>query len=275
MSFKIIDTHCHLHKPEWKIKSCSDFISNNYINNGDETAIIANMEEAGIEKTIIFPLPTKCIKLEIANHYVVSISRKYPDRFIPFTIIDDKPAYWIVNGVKGFKEHTFGLRIQKDGSGKDTFSQKFKETYRIMEHHRMPLLLHAGENRIQRIRQDLLEDTPDLIIILAHLGADFPQSNNHQPDPQQVKTTLNQLKNYPNLYFDISAICDPGILQDAVEIVGSKKLIFGSDFPEEKPSQTLHRFLSLKNLTREDLENIFYNNIINILEQQKNGKELT
>ena len=138
-----------------------------------------------------------------------------------------------------------------------------------MEKHRIPLLLHAGTNRVQRLQQDIFKDTPDLLVILAHLGADFPETNNHQPRIEQVKNTLTALKDYPTLYFDISAINDVDILLSALEIVESEKIIFGSDFPFAKPIETLRLLKSIKGLSSQDLENILYNNIIKLLQFQE------
>lgn len=267
---KIIDAHCHIHKIYWNLprNKENDFYNDYLDKENDENEILSGMREAGIDKTIIFPYPSIYVDIEKANHFTVAISRKYPDKFIPFTIIDHKPGYWLENGVKGFKEHTFGQRIQRDRNGQDTFSQKFKETYRYMEQHRVPLLLHAGINRIERIQQDLLKDTPDLIIILAHLGADFLDAFNQRPQLDQVKTTLESLKEYPNIYFDISAIRDPVIIQAAFNIVDSQKLIFGSDFPFEKPIDTLQLLRSLRNLTDKNLEDTFCNTIMKVLSLQ-------
>jgi len=269
---KIIDAHCHIFKTEYLFGGNKDFPGKHLFNKSfDVNDILTNMASAGIEKTIIFPYPSIYVDFEKANHYTVAISRRYPDKFIPFTIIDHKPGYWVENGVKGFKEHVYGQHIQKDLNGKDIFSQAFKETYRYMEQHRVPLLLHAGVNRVERLKQDIFEDTPELIVILAHLGADFPESNRHRPQLNQVKTTLNALKDYPTLYFDISAIKEPDILRAAIDIAGSEKLIFGSDFPFEPPLETLKLLKSLKNLSPKDLENILYNTIIKVLGLQCSG----
>jgi predicted TIM-barrel fold metal-dependent hydrolase len=223
---KIIDAHCHIHKPQWNTagKKEQDFFTGYLDESRDEKQVLDNMTEAGIEKAVIFPYPSILINLEVANHYTAAISRKHPGKFVPFTIIDDKPGYWRANGVKGFKEHTYGQRIQRDSNGENTFSQKFKETYRYMEKHQVPLLLHAGVNRVQRLQEDIFKDTPDLPVILAHLGADFPEDNNHRPRLEQVRTTLAALKDHPTLYFDISAISEPGILMAALDIVGTEKL---------------------------------------------------
>lgn len=171
--------------------------------------------------------------------------------------------------VQGFKENTYGQRIQKDAAGNDIFSQKFKSTYKYMEARRIPLLLHAGVNRVERLKEDLFNDTPGLIVILAHLGADFPKSNNHNPFPEQVNATLNALKDFPNLFFDLAAIINPEILSDALRIVGSERLIFGSDFPYEPPLRTLNRLQALPGITSRELENILYNTITGILSRRK------
>jgi predicted TIM-barrel fold metal-dependent hydrolase len=268
---KIIDAHCHIHKPQWNIpeQEEKDVFSRYQNESGDENQILANMAEAGVDQTIIFPYASILINLEVANHYTVAVSRRYTDKFIPFTVIDNKPGYWTANGVKGFKEHVYGQRILRDSKGGETFSQDFKETYAYMEKHRIPLLLHAGTNRVQRLQQDIFKDTPDLLVILAHLGADFPETNNHQPRIEQVKNTLTALKDYPTLYFDISAINDVDILLSALEIVESEKIIFGSDFPFAKPIETLRLLKSIKGLSSQDLENILYNNIIKLLQFQE------
>lgn len=265
---RIIDAHSHICKTKWLFK-----LGRNRLKlldkDIDENQILNNMEEASIEKTVIFPFASIAINFEVANHYTVAVSRRYPDKFIPFTVIDNKPGYWKANGVKGFKEHVYGQRILRDSKGGETFAQDFKETYAYMEKHRVPLLLHAGTNCVQRLRQDIFKDTPGLTVILAHLGADFPEDNNRQPRLEQVKSTLNALKDYPTLYFDISAIAASDILQAGLDIVGSEKLIFGSDFPFAKPIETLRLLKSLNNLSARDLENILYNNIIKLLQFQE------
>jgi len=271
---KTIDAHCHILNKDYCFSCVCDFRKKTLSNRVfDEKDILSNMTAAGIDKTVIFPYPSIFVDLEKANHYTVAISRRYPERLIPFTIIDTKPWYWWENGVKGFKEHSYGQRIQKDSSGKDIFSQDFKETYRYMEENRIPLLLHAGVNRVERIRQDLLRDTPGLIVILAHLGADFPVQNQYRPQSDQVKTTLQALKDYPTLYFDISAIREPDIILAGLDIVGSEKLIFGSDFPFEKPMESLQLVKSLEKIPAKELENILYHNIIKVLSFQEKKKK--
>jgi predicted TIM-barrel fold metal-dependent hydrolase len=262
---EVIDAHCHVHSPKWvKKESENDFLIKNFDVCSLETEIIQNMQEAKVNKTIIFPMPSIFVNLEAANLYVTYLAKLYPHYFIPFAIIDINSQKWIDLGVKGFKEHTFGLRIQKDKYGNDIFSHKFKQSYKIMEGYGLPLLLHAGKNIVERIKYDILKSTPLLKIIIAHLGADFPETNKFQPLKEQVINILKQLKNIANIYYDISAIHNTDLIKYALDIIGTEKIVFGSDFPYEKPLTVLTRLQSLK-LTREEMRNICYLNIERVL----------
>jgi len=265
---RIIDAHCHIHKKEWvKVNNSRDFIIKHFNFIADEQVILSNMEEAGIDQTIIFPLPSIGVDLEKSNHYTVDIANKYPDKLIPFTVIDNKPEYWLKKGAKGFKEHSFGQRIQKDNKGNDIFSQKFKNTYKFMEEKQLPLLLHAGVNKVERLKEDILKDNPKLKVIVAHLGADYLKSNKYMPEINNISDILNELKEYPNIYYDISTIKEKNILIKALEIIGVGRIIFGSDFPYEKPDETLKRFKLLDFLSERDKERVLYKNINIILKE--------
>jgi len=261
----IIDAHCHIHTLRWvKPKKTDDFLIKEFNITSLENEVLDNMREANIDKTIIFPMPSIEINLEAANIYCLYLSKLYSNNFIPFAIIDEKPEKWIEFGIKGFKEHTFGQRIQKDKYGNNIFSQKFKQTYKLIAEKEIPLLLHAGENRVDRIKNDMLKDVPNLKIILAHLGADFPERNNYNPEKSQVEKTLKSLKHIPNIMFDIAAIRDIDLLKMAIDIVGIEKLIFGSDFPYEKPINTIKRINRL-NLSDTELEQLCYLNIASFI----------
>ncbi len=270
----VIDAHYHIHKKEWfgTNRTKNDFHVLKFNFESDEDILLANMREAGIEKTVVFPLASTFIDLDMANQFVIDMSKKsgLSGRIIPFAVIDEKPDHWVEQGVMGFKEHVYGQRIQKNIFGRDIFSQKFKETYKYMELRRLPLLLHAGVNRIERIRNDLLKETPELIIILAHLGADYPVEHQYCPQLEQISHALGQLREYPNVFYDLSTITDRKILLTALDLVGSYKIFFGSDYPNERPAYTLRRIKSL-GLSRSDMEKILYQNITKILKNIENG----
>ena len=77
---------------------------------------------------------------------------------------------------------------------------------------------------------------------------------------------MNEVKDVSkNVYYDTAAssfLYNPKIFEIAIEIVGSEKIIFGSDFPILSPERILNE---MKNLKEKDLINITEKNIKNIL----------
>jgi len=259
MKNRVIDCHCHVNLREWTTNHKSkDYIISKMNDNITEEQVLTNMAEAEVEKTIVMPLPTIDINIQAANQYVLYMSKLMPDKFIPFTIVDNNPHKWLANGAAGFKEHTYGLRIQRNSDGENIFSDKYKESYKCLETAGKPLLLHAGDNKIDRVRSDLLKDTPKLKIIIAHLGADYP------PNIGQIEIVLKALRDCKTVVFDISTIKDIQIVHRAIEIVGAHKILYGSDYPYEKPKTALERLKQL-NLSEKELNQILYYNIASIL----------
>ncbi len=262
---QIIDIHHHIHQTNWNSSKIdgSDYIVRHCGVNHDGRDVLSNMNIAGISHSVIFPIPASGhVNINKANEGVISLAKNNPN-LIPFTIIDDKPKYWIGAGARGFKEHDYLQKVYRGKDGKPCFYQGFKKSYEVLEKYGLPLILHGGENRVDRIKKDIMKDTPNLLIILAHLGADFPENNNFKPRLGQVKETLTALKEYSTIFFDISAIEDMEILKMAIDIVGSR-LIWGSDAPFIKNPFCFNKYKEL-DLSEEDWENIFFRNAAKIL----------
>lgn len=266
---QIIDIHCHVHQVAWNLSGTKidyrDPIIRHCGVNHDGIDILSNMNIAGISHSVIFPIPASGhVNINKANESVISLAKNNPN-LIPFTIIDNSPKYWIGAGARGFKEHNFLQRTYRGEDGKPCFYQGFKESYEILEKYGLPLILHAGENRVDRIKKDIMKDTPNLLIILAHLGADFPENNNFKPRLGQVKETLTALREYQTIYFDFSAIEDMEILKMAIDIVGPKRLIWGSDAPFIENPFDFGKYYKELGLSTEDMEDIFFRNAVKIL----------
>ena len=91
-----------------------------------------------------------------------------------------------------------------------------------------------------------------------------------------MRADLNMWKEYPNIYTDLSAIQDIDSPEDypfpnsyknvtiAKEILGAKRLIWGTDSPWSATFNTYNELATwLENVdifTKEELEDVFYNN---------------
>ena len=99
----------------------------------------------------------------------------------------------------------------------------------ICNHFSSVIMLHLVKDRavsdpanIKEI-QYICKKYPKLKIILAHSGRSF-----HSPNSQPG---IQELAGIENVWFDTSAICEPESFKVVLKEFGSKRLMWGSDFP--------------------------------------------
>ncbi|MGT2906917.1 amidohydrolase family protein [Streptococcus dentiloxodontae] len=111
---------------------------------------------------------------------------------------------------------------------------------------------------------------PELDFVVCHLS--FP----HAATPNRLRNDLRMWKDYDNIYTDISAIQDidapetfpfpnsQANIKIAKEVLGAKKLIWGTDSPWSATFNTYEELATwleaVDIFTQEELEDIFYNN---------------
>ena len=78
--------------------------------------------------------------------------------------------------------------------------------------------------------------------------------------------SIDMMKKYENVYFDISAhgIDREGMLRDAVNKVGSERILYGSDYPGYSEAPFINLVLN-SGLTDEEIDNIFCKNAERLL----------
>ena len=98
--------------------------------------------------------------------------------------------------------------------------------------------------------EGLFKALPELKIVVAHLDG-----------YGLYDWSIEMMKNYDNVYFDISAhgTDRPGMLRDAVNKVGSERILYGSDYPGYSEAPFIDSVLNA-GLTEAETDNIFYKN---------------
>lgn len=235
-------------------------------------------EKAEIEKIILFghnvPHNKECDE-ETLKRYLEN-----PDMIIPFacgfeyTNEDENYAMrCIEKGFKGFGE----LLLGHDGAKSkgfdniDYFHEHAQTIYKVAAKYGVPVLVHCNK-QYQKELLTAIEQYPDTTFIWAHITYDFSQGFvGELPPPSEIRKYLNQ---FNNLYFDTSfwkksACCMNR--QDYIELFEeySTRFIFGLDLTqgyEMMQDEYLEEYLNVfKQLSTPTQENIFYNNIKNIL----------
>ena len=134
---------------------------------------------------------------------------------------------------------------------------------------------------------DKTKQYPNAQLILAHCGRGFAAWT--------ILETARKLKGIPNLYYDMAAICEPAQMFEVIRQAGVDHVMWGTDYPlcqlrnrpfsggfgtfwlgkNDRPSlpsalmgiESLFAFYQaaqMLDLSREDVEDIFYNNAIRL-----------
>ena len=118
----------------------------------------------------------------------------------------------------------------------------------------MVVSLHPSAKRYADMEK-LLTSFPNLKIVIAHLDGYGLFEN-----------VIDLMKRYPNMYTDISAYgaqrC--GMIKEAVEKIGSDRILFGTDFPGYNIQPFIDAVLN-SGISDTDIDNIMYNNALKLL----------
>ena len=233
--------------------------------------LIASMDEYGIERSIICGFPWSEPDLcSLHNRYLMESASRYPHRLIVFIILLFSDPGWsekelvgcLKEGVRGVGEIAFYHREmtpQDIGAVKPILTQMGKKG--------IPLLLHVNETLghsypgkgvtpLERF-YDLIVSFPNLPIVLAHWGGGLPF---YELMPEVAKGMAN-------VYYDTAAspyLYSKRIYAIASEIVGVKKILFGTDFPLLSPRKYFQE-LEESGLSKDDQRKILGLNLSSLL----------
>lgn len=182
--------------------------------------LIAAMDNNGISSAVAFPYPLGSVDTYLANGYVVEAAEKYPDRIIPFVLIDKDIKYWISRGVRGFKHH----------SGLSPRDIDLSYAFKLVQDYDLPLLMHVSRRYGEFSSQirSILSVAPKIRLIVAHMGRWVPNTG------VGVDQSIEVVENVENIYFETSTTRDPIALELAVRRLGEDRVIFGTDCPFNK-----------------------------------------
>jgi uncharacterized protein len=252
----IIDSHVHIGLNEFCMNSNTKFkfdLTNKY------TDFINIINETNIDKTIILPIPHKDFDSYLSNDYLISAYNAFPEKFIPFCRIDDRLEENFKRGFRGIKIHLLYEEIE---------ILKIKNALLFLESIDVPLIIHALFNNKPKQIKEILKITPNLKIILAHMGR-----GNIYTDEGVIENAL-ALKGFDNIYFETSTVGKQSAVKKVCNIIGEDRVVFGSDYPFGKAWYKSKKqyfycdeiaFLNNIDLPVSILEKIFYSNIYNFL----------
>ncbi len=271
----MIDSHTHIlpNKPNKLIEEFGEEKVLLEMFNNEQKAttpeeLLKNMSLSNIKKSIILGYGwTNFNLLQASNQFNLDAFKKNPSKLIPFFSINpmfkenlQEMEKCINLGGKGAGEiHPSTQELAMDNEN------IWKDSLKLLEENSLPIIIHASEpaghlypgkgNTYPENIYKFIKLFPENTIILAHWGGGL-----------LFYELMKEVKEISkNVYYDTAAssfLYNPKIFEIAIEIVGSEKIIFGSDFPILNPNRILEE---MKNLKEQDLMNITEKNIKSIL----------
>lgn len=246
--FRIIDSHAHV-----------GFYNQFSIKNANEDDLVKQMDEVGIEKMAFSPMQALNIDCVGGNDYTANIIKKYPGRFIGMATVNPHRREEILPelgrcfdrlGMSMIKLHPEEANCPMDNPVYDLVLGFAAER-------KLAILNHDWQS--PKRMEKLAVKYPGITFIQAHSGGNW--------DGSRIDDYFRVAREYPNAYIDICA--SPvfyNALERLTELVGSDKILFGSDAPFLNLGYAVGKVM-MANISTEDKQKIFADNFLQIIKE--------
>ncbi|MEW5977060.1 MAG: amidohydrolase family protein [Acidobacteriota bacterium] len=217
----IIDAHCHAGTGEALTAPWSTY--------ADPELTLKRAQEAGISKTIIFPInnPT----YERPNREIADIVRRHSGKFIGFAKHDPVKEAGNIRALLTREVQELGLK------GVKLHQVPTREMLDTVAELKIPVLFHPPKTADFHM---VASAYPQISFIMAHLGSFASR------DWTEHLQAIDLARRYPNVFLETSSVVFFRYLELAAQELPAEKLIFGSDGPEVDSRVELHKIRLLK-----------------------------
>jgi predicted TIM-barrel fold metal-dependent hydrolase len=177
--------------------------------------------------------------------------------FLFFFWVD--PRVHTIADVESITTRLHGLKLHPSHTGTRVNSKKMEPFLEWSERNRKPLLVHCGRWQEYSSYRFAIETAKEhtFPVILAHMGG---------PAYELKVQTLDMLRKakVDNIFLDTSTCFQPHLIRQAVEVVGEKNVLFGSDYPLYHPAPSMQVIL-LAGLPNDITAGILGDNLASLL----------
>ena len=253
---RYFDTHAHVfpdHIVGKVIDVLQDFYGFKWQGKGVVDDLLFRMDEAGVQRAVIFSAATKAEQVQAVNNYVAGVVAQHPDRFTGLgSIHPDYPDYEAelarikALGLRGLKFHPDFQQIRIDQEEVVNICRAAGPDF--------PILFHVGDKRFDfsspARMAHLLELVPEMTAVAAHMGGYSEWEN-------AWKYLVGK-----NIYFDISStlhLLEPQEVKKIIAAHGADRVLWASDYPAATQKQAIDDVMKL-DLTTDEQKMIFHRN---------------
>lgn len=263
----IIDFHTHVFPEkmvEAAVRSLEQRSGVPANTNGCIDGLLASMEEAGIDRSIILPVVTAPKQFSGINRFASSINEAYSDRLTSFGgIHPDSEDY--KGQLRQLKDAGFtGIKLHPDYQGVMFNDIRYKRIVSYASELDMIIQVHAGVDIglpdpvhcTPQMSAEVLKDTEAPKLVLAHLGG------------WKLWDEVEALIAGSDAYLDTSFIDGYIEKEQFVRIVrkhGSKRILFATDSPWSDQAKLVD-WIKKSGLNEDEMADVFYNNAALLLD---------
>ncbi len=263
----VIDFHTHVFSPKiaerrseyLKRDPCFSLLySNPRARLASTEELIASMDEAGVDLSVVLNIGWLSHELCVeTNDYILASIARYPDRLIGFCGIQPKSGDAAVlelercaragaRGIGEMRADTQGFDLADKTIMSPLVDTMMKHDLILLTHSSEPVgHQYAGKGRITPdVLYPFVLAFPDLKLVCAHWGGGLPFYA-LMPDVAEALS---------NVFYDTAAtslLYRPQIFKQVSEIIGSDRILLGSDYPLVAQARTIGQMRSLQ-LAEED-----------------------
>ena len=255
--YKIIDAHCHIY-PDKIAQKASDSTGTFYdlpsSLDGRISTLLEHGERAGIEHFVVQSVATTPAQVSSINRFIATSVAESNGRFTGLGTLhpDSENVEADVDeiirlGLKGVKLHPDIQRFKID-------DYRMLRIYELCEG-RLPLLIHTGDNRYDYSNPNRMMPILDIYKNLTVIGAHFGGWSIWEE-------ATEKLSKYENFLVDCSSslyALTPERAKELIMTYGTKRVLFGTDYPLWAPETEIERFMQI-DLTDEERKDILYRN---------------
>jgi uncharacterized protein len=285
--FVVIDFHTHIFSPRIKERrdeyivrdACFGLLySNAKAKLATVEELITSMDESGVDRSVVLNIGwTEMDLCRENNDYILESVARYPDRLVGFCNVNPRNGDAAVKelercalaGAKGVGEMRSDVQSFDLADG-----VLMKPLVDFAVGHGMIFLTHASEpvghdyvgkgDITPGVLYSLVKAFPDLNLVCAHWGGGLPF---YALMPEVAKAL-------GNVFFDTAAtnfLYLDQIFQHVSDILGSGKILFGSDYPLVSQSKIISRIQNL-DISQGEKDKILGENARSLLADASGGK---
>lgn len=228
--------------------------------------LIAQMDEAGIERALLFSsayqhgssvraVDKEADKVKLENDWTGAQADNYPKRLRAFCSVNPLRDYALRELARCAADPRLRVGVKIDLGSSDVqldsadHLMRLQQFFRVINDHKMALVIHLrasvpkqrrfGAAQARLFLEFLMPLVPDVQVQVAHMAGAGPGY-----DDQKAEAAMAYLANAVeardartrNLWFDVAALADPAItpanaakLVKRIRQVGAERVLFGSD----------------------------------------------